>query len=313
MKKIITLIGQAILIIFFGFLTREAWRFYSDEQRVNNIGKDGVRITVHVDKVSNEKKSWRDYISNSKYISFAYHEKPYTLRYSQDSIFLQDGVEAPVIYSASRDEFMQPALALAQQPMYKTSPLVNFTAVKLFSTTNVILFFALLITVVLVVFILGFLATITGLGIIRAFQSGVLLLCALAGAIYLTYSSYTYWQYYTHLKSAGVPQVVKLEDISRDAQVNSRDNSDFLMLYTYQARINFHGESRVIAVGEKDYEKLHPGDNINVIYDPAIDDMVSANYTLLYRDFIFTGVIWLIVFYGVGKSLKRRRKQVSNL
>src|SRR5882672_8374247 len=100
-------IGLLILVVFLGLFTRELWRIYFEQQRTERVAKDGVRIEVRVDHVSAARKSWRDLLSNSKYVDFRYGGKPYTLRYSQDSLFLEDGMLIPVYYSQSADAFVQ--------------------------------------------------------------------------------------------------------------------------------------------------------------------------------------------------------------
>lgn len=162
MKTVLVTIGQAILVIFFGFLARETWRMHGEEQRKERISKDGIREIVKLDDVSNDKKTWRDYIGNSRYISFQYKTKAYAMRYTQDSVFLQNGALVPVIYSPLYDDFIQPVSVSAPQAhVFKTSPLIQFTAVRTFSRANALLFFAVLLTAVFLVFSCGFLAGIT--------------------------------------------------------------------------------------------------------------------------------------------------------
>lgn len=314
MKTVLVTIGQAILVIFFGFLARETWRMHGEEQRKERISKDGIREIVKLDDVSNDKKTWRDHIGNSRYISFHYKTKAYAMRYTQDSVFLQNGALVPVIYSPLYDDFIQPVSASAPQAhLFKTSPLIQFTAVRTFSRANALLFFAVLLTAVFLVFSCGFLAGITRIKLFRFIGNTIAWLCALSGSFYVTYNALAYWRYYEKLHGGGTHQTVKLEDLSRTAETNGHDNTQLFLLYNYEARVNFRGESRIIAAGKKDYEHLHAGDDMDVIYSPAMDDMMSAKYGFLYRNFIFALATWVIVFFAASKSLRSRRKSANTV
>src|ERR1700743_1002596 len=133
--KFTTILGQIVLLVIVGFLAREGWRLYSEQHRIDRVARDGVRMTVKIDDVTTEKKTWRDYLSNSKYVHFRYEGKAYVLRYSQDSVFLQPGISIPAYYSASAGEFVQSIKGLHSEELIRTSPLVKFTVVRLFSPT----------------------------------------------------------------------------------------------------------------------------------------------------------------------------------
>ncbi|MBS1661652.1 MAG: hypothetical protein JST68_11455 [Bacteroidetes bacterium] len=300
--KIIIGIGQILLLAFLGFVARETWRIYDEEKTAQNINKDGLRLRVQIDNVSNEKIIWRDYIGNSRYITFHYQRKEYRIRYIQDSIFLQDGILIPVVYSPSSDRFIQPGKPGHQTALYKTSPLIKWTSVRLFSSANAALFFAALLTAVVVLLATGMLANFTGLSLIRRLGDILVFLFAISGAIYLTYDAAAYWRYYSTLKRQGAATTAKIEDIDRMKEFNN-DNSQIFIFYIYQARINFQGESRIIAVGSKDYEHLKPGDNIDVLYDESRDDMMSVNYRLLYHNLVFPLVVWVILIFFFNRRI----------
>ena len=185
--------------------------------------------------------------------------------------------------------------------LYKTSPLVNWVVVRRFTRVNAALFVLCLVSAILGVFVLGFLANVTGIGVIRRAGRLLILCCAFAGALYLSYNAFTYWRYFSRMKRDGTAMTVRIEDIDRQkAFRNDRDQAT--LFYVYQARVNFRGESRVIAAGSDDYEHTHAGDTMNVLYDAELDDMMSVNYKLLYWELIFPFIVWGIFFY----CLKRK-------
>jgi hypothetical protein len=303
--KFITVIGQIILLLFVGFLAREAWRIYSQEHQAERVAQDGVRLKVRVDEVTTEKKSWRDYLSNSKYVHFRYEGKDYTLRYSQDSVFLQPGILIPVYYSASADEFVQSIKPLQSKEIVRTSPLVNFTVVRLFTTMHAILAACWMLTLLFVIFALGFLARLTRIEVLWTVQNWIAGFCAVCLAIYFSYNAVANWRYASKLRQ-GVAQQVKVEDIYRTMDVNPRgDNSDVFIFYVYRARVLFNGELRLIAVGRKDFEQVHPGENLTVLYNAGMDDLMGANYSMLVVDCVFPFVVWGIVLFVIFRRRGR--------
>jgi hypothetical protein len=307
--KILTIIGQIILIAFVGLLTREGWRIYNEQIRIDRVARDAVRMQVRVDHVSHERKSWRDYISNSRYVSFPYQGKEHDLRYSQDSVFLQEGILIPVYYSPSSDEFVQKIKGLDERQNGKTSPLVWFTVLSLVSTTHAILAFCCAISLILVIFVLGFLARLTGIAAIWKVQDIFTGFCALALALYFSYNAFAHWRYYSRLSKEGIVQRVKVEDIFRTYDTRNHDNSDVFLFYVYRARVIFSGERRFIAVGRKDYEEVHPGGELPVLYDAGVDDMMGVNYRPLAVDYVFPVVIWGIVLWVM---FRRRQESVGS-
>ena len=127
--------------------------------------------------------------------------------------------------------------------------------------------------------------------------------CAVALAGYFSYNAIANWRYYSTLKK-GVAQSVKVEDIYETMDVHPRDPSDALIFTVYRARVIFRGEPMIIAVGRKDFEQVHPGGQLTVLYDARLDDLMGANYSLLAADYVFPVVVWGIVFFAI---FRRRR------
>jgi hypothetical protein len=302
--KFTQLIGQLILLVFVGFLAREGWRMYDEQRRVERVAKDGVRTTVRVDAVTTERKTWRDYLSNSKYVHFRYDGKDYTLRYSQDSIYLQSGISIPVYYSASAGEFVQNIKGSRSEEVVRTSPLVKFTVVRLFSPTHAILFFCWGLTLLFIIFALGFLATLTGMPVLWTVQNRVGGFCAVCLAVYISYNAFANWRYASQLRQ-GVVQSVKVKDIYKTMDEHNTDPSDRIFFEVYRARVLFNGEPRIIAVGRKDFEQVHPGENLTVLYNAGMDDMMGANYHMPVVDIVFPFVVWGIVLFAI---FQRRKK-----
>ena len=303
--RIITVIGQIILLLFVGFLAREAWRMYSAARQIDRVAKDGIRVQVRVDQVTTEKRSWRDYLGNSKYVHFHYEGKEYTLRYSQDSVFLQPGALIPMYYSPSGDEFVQSIKSLRREDNVRTSPLVNFTVVRLFTATHALLFFCCGLWLLFGIFALGFLARLSGMGVLWTLQNWLAGLCGLALAFYCSYNAFANWRYASKLRQ-GVAQQVKVEEIYKTMDVHGTDPTDRIFFEVYRARVVFNGEPRLIAVGGRDFEQVHPGENLTVLYNAGMDDLMGANYRMLVVDYLFPVAVWGIVLFVIFRGRRRR-------
>jgi hypothetical protein len=296
-------IGLLIFVVFLGLFTRELWRLYFEQRLTERVAKDGVRVEVRVDHVSAARKSWRDLLSNCKYVDFHFEGRPYMLRYSQDSIYLQEGILIPVYYSRSADAFVQYTRGLNSEDLYKTSALVNFSVVRLASIAHALLSFCWAFTILCVIFTLGILARLTRLELFWRIQNFIAGTCAIVLAVYFSYNAIGNWRYYARLKH-GVTQKVKVEDIYETMDVNPRDPSDALVFTVYRARVDFREKQRIIAVGRKDFEAVHKGEQLVVLYDAGLDDMMGARYAPLVADYVFPFVVWAIVLVTI---IRRKR------
>lgn len=306
-KNFLLFIGQVLLLAFLGFLARECWQMYKTAKKIERVRQDGVRVLVRLDEVSHAKKTWRDYVTNGGYVTFHYQGKIYAMHYTQDSVFLQEGAQVPVIYSSSNDEVVQPGKDFRQKELYKTSPLVHWSVIRLFSGPNSALFFFVILAGLFLLLATHFVANLTGIGLIRKLGNLLVIGCAVGGAIYLTYDAVSYWRYYSHLRNNGAPGTVRVEEIEREKAFKN-DRSKVFVFYVYKARVSFQNESRVIAVGSADYEHTRTGQPLNVLYDKTKDDMMAVNYSPEYNILIFPLIVWLLLLFFCIRSLRSRVK-----
>ncbi len=301
------IIGLIILVAILSLFTRELWRIYGEQRRIERVARDGVRLEVKVDHAYAARKSWRDLLSNSKYVDFHYGGKPYTIRYNQDSLFLQDGMLIPVYYSASADDFIQNIQGVDRKAVYKTSALVQFSVVRLASVDHALLAFCWALTILCVIFALGILARLTGRELLWRVQHFIAGGCAIILAVFFSYNALGNWRYYSRLKHGAV-QTVKVEDIYETMDVNATGPSDQLVFTVYRARVDFRGQQWIIAVGRKDYVEVHKGEELTVWYDAGLDDMMGANFSPLAADYLFPLVVWAIILVTI---FRRRRRQTD--
>ena len=68
----------------------------------------------------------------------------------------------------------------------------------------------------------------------------------------------------------------------------------------------------MIPLEEASYEELLPGDALPVQYDPVLDDLMPANYTLDYREFPLTVIAWALTLYFLWGKVRRRAKEAHS-
>jgi hypothetical protein len=62
------------------------------------------------------------------------------------------------------------------------------------------------------------------------------------------------------------------------------------------------------AVGRKDFQQVHKGEELPVLYDAGLDDMMGANYSPLVVDYVFPLVVWGIVLYAIFRRRRQSRR-----
>jgi hypothetical protein len=183
---------------------------------------------------------------------------------------------------------------------------VKFSVVRLASVDHALFAFCWALTILCVIFALGILARLTGLKLLWRVQNIIAGGCAIILAAFFSYNAIGNWRYYSRLKH-GVVQSVKVEDIYETVDVNPRDQSDVFIFSVYRARVDFRGGQWIIAVGRKDYEQVHKGEELTVLYDAGLDDMMGANFSPLAADYVFPFVVWALILVTI---LRRRRTRL---
>jgi hypothetical protein len=300
-------IGHIIIILFFALLVRELWHGYQNEKRTILFSKEGHPERITIDNTTNERKTWKDYLSNSKYIHFTFHNKPYEIRYVQDSGWVGPGTKVTLLYDENRDDFMQPGLNTYREPIYKKSKLVDFTVVSLFSPENLWLFFFVVFGLVLIVFVSGVLANLTGLDIISRFMNVLVSCIFIAGAIFITYDAYTYYKYARQVRVDANAVTVPLLDKYRTMLNNGHSSDGFELFYFYSALVHYNTEDRIIPIGERDYNNVNKNEPLNALYNSRMDEMVSQNYSPSYSSAFFVAIVWVLLIFWVTQKLKRRK------
>ena len=307
LRNILLFLGQIVLIVFIGFVDLEVWRAYKEEKRTTLFEQEGRPVGITIDQVTHEKQTWKDYIGNSKYIGFLYRGKAYKIRYVQDTLFVMEGTRLSLLYHEGLDEFRQPRRLSHGRPIYRTSRLVNWTLLNVFSIANRYLFFCVALSIVLYLMVSGMAANLTGSRRLTAFNNVFIPLVFFAGALYVTVEAWEYYAYYRQVKSGAGQLAVPVVSLDKNSRFKYQHSDDVWKVYDYTALVHYQKEDRIIPISEKDYETISPGGNIDVYYNERLDDMISVNYTTDWIALGFVLFVWgMAAFVLVGRMRKRR-------
>lgn len=240
--------------------------------------EEGQRLSVLVEKGEQKHRSWRDMISNSTYLTFQYRGKAYTTRFVMDSGYVGSGDRVQLLYHPAYDAFRQPRNVIHYDQSNRKSRLVQWSSVQSFTDENKLLFFCILLTSVSFFLLTGVIVTIVPLGFLQDIARLALIAELILAAIFFTYDTYQYFQYYGHLKANGHEVAVRVLDTYRRAVGNSSGKHNHSPLYTYEATIQYQQQERVIPISEDEYDTLKPNDSLKAYYDASLNDFMSVDY-----------------------------------
>lgn len=295
-------IGSLVLTAIVGLL---AWFFYQqhlDQQQYKRIVATGHPVTVTITEASLDQRTWTDAFLNVAYLSFRYQQKDYTIRYKQDSIWLSPGDRIALYYSAAADAFRQPKAYATVPDNRRQSRLIGYTFLNSWNTDRKWGLATIALVALFVMLLCGLLATITHLEFLRTAGRLIFLALLLAGAAYLIYNTWRYYQYFNQVKKGALEETVRVVSTGRHAV--SRRSSWW---YTYEATILHHQQERVIPIEEAEYDRLKAGDPLQVYYNPRLNDMMSVNHTPEHTNLLAALFVGLLLAYFGWQQVKKIR------
>ena len=303
-RFVVSLIVVALLAAVAWFM----WHWYEDERLQNQFLKEGKVVEVKVADVDGTQRSYRDMLGNSRYVTFPYRQKRYTIRVVFDTAWVSSGDRIRLLYHPQLDEFRQQFFD--RKPGRVESRLVNWSSVRGFSKENKLLLGFLVVVTSLFFFAGGLLVSLTGWTILQTIARFVLIAVLGIAAAFFTYDTWEYVQYYQHLKANGQPMDVTVLDTDRHRVGRSTRSSGFA-LYVYDAVFTYQAEKWVVPITEDDYETLKPNDKLRVLHDSSLNDFMSATYSGDYAQAIvpvFFWVLFLVVGWNVLVKSEKRGK-----
>ncbi|KAA9346403.1 hypothetical protein [Larkinella humicola] len=305
--KLYRLVVSLMVVALLAAVAWWFWHLYEDERLQNQFLKEGNVVEVQVAGVDATQRSYRDMLGNSRYITFPYRQKSYTIRVVFDTAWVSSGDHIRLLYHPQRDEFRQQQVD--RKPGRVESRLVNWSSVRGFSKENKLLLGFLVVVTSLFFFAGGVLVSLTGWTFLQTIARLVLMAVLGIAAVFFTYDTWEYVQYYQHVKTNGKPMDVTVLDTDRHRVGRSTQRSSFAM-YDYDAEFNYKAEKWIIPITEAEFETLKPNDKLRVLYDSSLPDFMSATYSGNYAQAIVPAFCWvLFLVVGWNTVFKSSRKQ----
>ncbi|AXY72613.1 hypothetical protein D3H65_00885 [Paraflavitalea soli] len=295
----IVMLVITVIIGLLAWLAREQWL---DQQQYELISKEGRLVTIRTDDVNREYRSWKDQFAQIAYLSFTYNNKPYTLRYKQDTGWLTTGDRVALFYHPGTDVFRQPRSYNAFSNNSNQSRLVKFSIISFWNDGRKWLLACIVLTSLFLLLLSGLLATLTGWTIARTAGRFVFMALLLAGVAYLTWNTWQYYRYYNQLKAGAREETVQVLSTYRRS-TSKRSN----WFYTYEATVQHGKQERVIPIEEEEYRVLKPGAPLQVYYNSQLNDMMSINHSPDYTNLIATLFAWFLALFFIRRQWKKMR------
>lgn len=295
-----------IVAIVLGVATWVSWGFYQDSRLQSQFVREGKLLSVTVDQAEQKQRSWRDIFSNCTYLTFSYQGKTYTTRFVMDSKYVGSGDRVQLVYHPDYDTFRQPNSEVKFDQSKRKSRLIDWTSIRDFSNENRLLLLCLVLTTAAFFMITGVIVTLIPLTFLQDIARFILVVELFIAALFFSYDTGRYYQYYQHLKTSGEEVAVKVLDTDRRARHrNSRSRS--WRQYTYEATIRYQQQERVIPISEADFDHLKPNDSLKARYDESVNDFMSVDYSLDYEQVLVPMFFWLISFILIRPFFVRKK------
>jgi hypothetical protein len=273
--------------------------------------KEGQRIQVKVDQVSTLPHSWRDYLSNTIYLTFHYKQEGYEARFTIDSLYVAAGDSLYLLYHSQLNTFRQVKQALPFNQFQTNSRLIKWSVINTFYPENRWLVLCLTLSGFFFLYTCGVLISITGWNFLQTAGRFVGIMLLVGSTLFLSYDCWQYYQYYQHIKTNGQETKVTIIDTDRSSY-SSRQSRDWKW-YIYTAKVDFQGDEKIIPLQERDYLLLKPGDELLVLNEEVLQEMIPVDYPMDYRQFLLALFFWLMSFSVFYRQCIRSNKTIKPL
>ncbi len=301
--RLYTFLMSLVVAAILGVTTWGFWGFYQETRLQNQFISEGKLLSVRIQQAEHQQRSWRDMLSNTAYLTFAYRGKTYNTRFVSDTTYVGEGDRVQLLYHPAYDAFRQPRSAIHFDQSTRKSRLIGWTTIRAFSDENRLLLLCIILSAASFFFISGVIVTLIPIPFLQGIARFALVVALAIGTVFFAYDTYQYFHYYQHLKTSGREVTVRVLDTDRRSL--GRGGSRRTHWYNYEATIRYQQQERVIAISQADFETLKPSDTLQAYYDESVNDFMSVTYGPDY---------WLILvptFFGLLTILFLRAGFVS--
>ncbi|GAB3012322.1 hypothetical protein [Spirosoma pulveris] len=293
--RLYTLLVSIVVALILGVATWGMWQYYRDIRLLDEFSQKGRLMTVPVTQAAQEQRSWQDVFSNSIYLTVEYRGKAYPCRFIMESGYVGSGDRVKLLYHPDYDRFRQPRPILKYDESNRKSRLIGWSSIRDITPLNRLLLLCLLLSSASFFFISGIIVSILPIPFLQGIARFVLVLALGCAAIFFTYDTISYFNYYQLLKKEG--QVVSVPILSTNKTAHGRKYS----WYTYEATIWHQRRERVVPISEDDFDNhtASPRRFMQVRYAAAVDDLMSDDFTPDYWIIVMPLFFGLLVFLVV--------------
>lgn len=317
LKELFTSLGRVynflislIVAVILGFTTWAFWEVYKEALVQREFIKEGQLVSVTVNRADHTQRSWRDILGNSVYLTVECKGKDYITRYVRDTSYVSVGDRVQLLYHPRYDAVRQPGDEIHFDQSKRTSRLIEWTAIRFFSNENRLLFFCLFLSIATFFVISGVIATVLPVPFLQSLARFVFVATLFAAAVFFTFDTWRYYQYYQHLKTDGQQVTVRVLDTDRKWPFK-HSKRDFIDWYDYSATIRYQQQERVIPISKDDFEILKPNDSLKAFYDESVDDFMSVDFPPSYSQILLPAFFWLLAFILLRPGFTRSKKSQS--
>lgn len=301
-RNFLSLVMMLIFAIIIGFLAWGSWQLHENEKLSQQFIVEGQPVVVQVTATDRQSRTWYDRLSNPVYITFKYHNHSYTTRYQPDSGWVSVSDRLALLYHPQLNAFRQPGNRLHFTRQIDRSRLIQFSITNMWSDERKWFMLSLGLSTVFFFILLGIMNSMVQVPFLQNLGIFIITGLVLCGALYFTYNSWQYYNYYQKIKDNSSKLTTTV--LSTDYHARSKRGN---WRHTYDARVQYGHEQKMIPIEEEDYSKLRPNDQLPVLYNRELNDMMPENYTPDHSNLLVALFLWVLTIFFAWNNFFRRK------
>lgn len=302
-RSFLRLIMMLIFAAVMGVLALGSWQLYKNEKELQQFITEGHPVKVQVTATDRQNQAWYDQFSNNVYITFNYNNRLYTIRYVQDSGWVNAGDRVTLLYHPAADAFRQLNRQIHFNKPTINSRLISFSFIGRWNEGQKWLLLTLILATVFALVSIGIISSFVQTPLLQGLGRLIITGLVVCGALYFTYNAWKYNQYYNKVKNNSQQETVTV--LGTNSHARSKRNSWF---YDYSATVQFGNEHKTIPIEEEDYERLKPNDKLQVLYNKEEDDMMPVNYEADNTNIFVALFIWGFAAFFIWNSFFKHKQ-----
>ncbi|SOD81910.1 hypothetical protein [Spirosoma fluviale] len=303
--RLYTFLLSLVVALILSVATWGMWQYYQDVRLLDDFSRKARPVTVAITNAEQKQRSWQDVFSNSTYLTVEYQGKAYPCRFVMDSGYVGSGDRVKLLYHPDYDSFRQPRAVLKFDESNRKSRLIEWSSIRDFSPSNRLLLLCMLLSTASFFFSSGLIGSLIPIPFLQTIARFLFVLALGCAAIFFTYDTIAYFNYYQLLNKEG--QSVSVPVLATNRKAHGRKYN----WYTYEATVRHQGQERIVPISEDDFDALSsslPG-SVTVRYVAAVDDLMADDFTPDYWVIVVPLFFYLLVFLFVRPAYTVTRQR----